>query len=93
MMGPASEDRVVLFQGETPEPELLWLVGYQVDITDSTGRETLSQEFMCHTNLEMDAGFYRRSFSNRFHQSTYYSRTSRCSLRRNRRFRPFEPIP
>lgn len=69
MTGPGSEDRVVLFQGETPEPELLWLTGYEVDITSPDGEDVLSQEFMCHTNLEMDALFHRRHFPSGFRTS------------------------
>lgn len=68
MMGPASSDRIALVPANpaSAQPELLWLVGYHVDIVAPDGVAEASQEFMCHTNLEMDSVFYRERFPNPF---------------------------
>lgn len=49
MKGPFTRRRIRV--AKTPEPELLWLTGFQVQPVDASGVEPLSEEFECHTNL------------------------------------------
>ncbi len=49
MMGPEARQLVRL--GDGPTPELLWITGYRSEIVSPETGETLSPEFMCHSNL------------------------------------------
>jgi hypothetical protein len=49
MMGPQGQEQI--FVRETPEPELLWITGFDAEIVDEATREPVSPEFMCHANL------------------------------------------
>ena len=60
MRGPYSYDYPVLM--ETEKPELLWIVGYQSDVIDAKSQETISQEWMCHANLDLDTEEYFKEF-------------------------------
>ena len=40
----------------TAQPELLWLVGYKAIVVDAETHDPVSQEFMCHSNLNLAAG-------------------------------------
>lgn len=60
MMGPSATQDFVL--AETEKPELLWIVGFKAEMVDAKGREVRSQEFMCHSNLDVDISAYRRVF-------------------------------
>lgn len=52
MMGPYSQREVRL--GDVDEPELVWIVGYEATMVDATGEEAMPQDFMCHSNLDID---------------------------------------
>jgi hypothetical protein len=60
MTGPQSTKRVEL--GEEPELELLWIVGFEAIMVEPKGNERVSQEFMCHTNLDMDPTLHEQLF-------------------------------
>ena len=60
MEGPIGS-RIVNFL-DKGDPVLLWLLGYRVDIVSADGQTVLSQEFMCHSNLELDTEAHRRIF-------------------------------
>jgi len=49
MKGPFTRRRIRV--AKTPEPELLWLTGFQVEPVDADGVHRMSDEFECHTNL------------------------------------------
>ena len=53
MKGPDALQTVTLL--DSPEPELLWIVGYEAVVMDGEGESQVSQEFMCHSNLDVDA--------------------------------------
>ncbi|MEM9691633.1 MAG: hypothetical protein AAGA56_03750 [Myxococcota bacterium] len=61
MMGPSSLQKVELFESE--EPELLWITGYQAVVMDKSGEQQVSQEFMCHSNLDAKPNEYWESFN------------------------------
>ena len=60
MEGPI-ESRIVNFQ-DKGNPLLIWILGYRVDIVSADGQTVLSQEFMCHSNLDLDTEAHRRIF-------------------------------
>lgn len=60
MQGPYSSQKVSL--EESLFPELLWIVGYAARMVGADGRTPLSQEFMCHSNLDMDLQQHRQLF-------------------------------
>jgi len=60
MLGPSSMEKVKLL--DTPKPELLWIVGYEAVVMDGEGDEQVSQEFMCHSNLDFDPHDYWKNF-------------------------------
>jgi len=60
MMGPSSQQKVTLLESE--QPELLWIVGYDAVVVNDEGTENVSQEFMCHSNLDFDPGDYWKNF-------------------------------
>ena len=60
MRGPSGFDHSVLL--ETEKPELLWITGYKTTVVDAKSKEELSQEFMCHANLDFDASVYYDHF-------------------------------
>ena len=60
MMGPSASQSFLL--EETEEPELLWLVGYRAEMVNEDATEVLPQEYMCHSNLDIDMSAYRKLF-------------------------------
>jgi hypothetical protein len=60
MQGPSSLDQVTLREEE--ERELLWIVGFEAVMMDPKGSERISQEFMCHTNLDIDIEKHQKRF-------------------------------
>lgn len=56
MRGPFGFDHVTLEQAD--EPELLWIVGYKTTVVGAETDDALSQEFMCHANLDFEASAY-----------------------------------
>ena len=43
-------------------PLLIWILGYRADIVSADGQAALSQEFMCHSNLELNTETHRKIF-------------------------------
>ncbi len=62
MMGPSSVQTLVFAEAEADPPELLWVVGYKAVMVAEDGRSEQSQDFMCHSNLDFDAGRHARLF-------------------------------
>jgi hypothetical protein len=62
MMGPQSSTQFSLLEGE---PELIWIVGYATAMAGPDGTAPASAEFMCHSNLNVDAAQHSRSFPTR----------------------------
>lgn len=60
MRGPYGFDDVSLL--DTEQVELLWIVGYRTTVIDGERADELSQEFMCHANLDFDAREYYDRF-------------------------------
>ncbi len=52
MMGPQSSTEVRL--GDPKADELIWIVGYEATMVGPDGRSPRAQEFMCHSNLDLD---------------------------------------
>ena len=61
MKGPQSTQNVLLLE-ENMDPELLWIVGYRAVMVDGKGKTPMSQEFMCHSNLDFDVQKHRQTF-------------------------------
>ena len=59
MRGPAGIQDFYLRDGD---PELLWIVGYETEVVNAEGGGEMSQEFMCHANLDFDAAEYYKLF-------------------------------
>jgi cyclophilin family peptidyl-prolyl cis-trans isomerase len=53
MTGPQSTRSVSL---ESGPPELLWIVGYSADVVGDAGDPAGLDQFMCHSNLDLDPG-------------------------------------
>lgn len=67
MMGPMSTQKIHL--GTPHSNQLLWITGYETEMVEADGRTPLSEEFMCHSNLDLDWGRMNNSF-NMKHGST-----------------------
>lgn len=62
MMGPQSSTQFSLLEGK---PELVWIVGYATSMAKPDGVTPAGAEFMCHSNLNVDAGEHHGSFPTR----------------------------
>jgi hypothetical protein len=60
MQGPQSTKELTL--RDDAELELLWVVGFEAIIVEPKGTERVSQEFMCHTNLDIDPTLHQELF-------------------------------
>ena len=60
MTGPYGFDHATL--GDVENPELLWIVGYESEVVAAESSETISQEYMCHANLDIDPEAYFDAF-------------------------------
>lgn len=60
MRGPYGFNDVVLYESE--QPELLWIVGYKTTVVAADSEEQISQEFICHANLDFDTKDYYDHF-------------------------------
>ncbi|MCC5025015.1 MAG: hypothetical protein J6386_20475 [Candidatus Synoicihabitans palmerolidicus] len=58
MMGPSAMQEFSLTT--TDEPELLWMVSFRAEMVNADGTELLPQEYMCHSNLDIDIAAYRQ---------------------------------
>lgn len=59
MMGPSSRQDVQL--GDPERPELMWITGYKAVMVGADGETPMAQEFMCHSNLDIDTGAHRQA--------------------------------
>ena len=53
MTGPHSQQEVRL-GGEDGERELVWITGYEAVMVSADGSSPMPQDFMCHSNLDVD---------------------------------------
>ena len=60
MTGPMSTQAVRLLEAD--QPELLWITGYRALVVSEDGESQISQEFMCHSNLDLDFDHHRELF-------------------------------
>ncbi|HWC64796.1 MAG TPA: hypothetical protein VG777_01840 [Thermoanaerobaculia bacterium] len=59
MTGPQSTTPVAMEGGP---PELLWITGYAADVVGDAGDPTGLEQFMCHSNLDVDSAEYIKRF-------------------------------
>ena len=61
MMGPSG----VFYTNLDNEgsPHLLWLTDYSIDVSDASGNNPMSKDFMCHNNLDFSVPEYLQHFS------------------------------
>lgn len=52
MQGPSSTESFIL--GDENDDDLLWITGVRVQMVEADGRTLASNDFMCHTNLNLD---------------------------------------
>ena len=79
MKGPQSQQKIVL--GDQNEPELIWITGYKAVMVGPDGESVKPQQFMCHSNLDIDVTRHRAMLSIRV--SSPFPRVSSTSI-----FRP-----
>ncbi len=60
MVGPSGFDHTALLKQE--QPELVWIVGYESKVVDAETKEEMSQEWMCHANLDLKPEEYFKAF-------------------------------
>jgi hypothetical protein len=60
MLGPQSTQTVYLLGGKETEEELLWVTGFSAVMVGADGKTPTSQEFMCHSNLDMNMRLHKR---------------------------------
>jgi len=58
MMGPWSSQPVLLHPSEPPE--LVWITGYEAVMVGPDGETQKPQDFMCHSNLDIDVAEHLR---------------------------------
>lgn len=63
MMGPWSQQKI--FLAESEEPELLWITGYKAVMVGEDGEKAMPQEFMCHSNLDINPSEHMERFRGR----------------------------
>lgn len=63
MMGPSSTETIAFPEAESDPPELLWVVGYEAVMVGEDGESEMSQEFMCHSNLDFDSARHAKLFN------------------------------
>ena len=59
MTGPWSTRPVLL--GEPEKQELVWITGYRAEMVDGAGEAPMAQQFMCHSNLDLDVASHREA--------------------------------
>ncbi|HEY3174232.1 MAG TPA: hypothetical protein VGK94_00565 [Candidatus Polarisedimenticolia bacterium] len=61
MTGPSGTQTIHLL---TSSPaELLWVTGFKAVVVGADGEASMSQEFMCHSNLDLNGAIHRRLFN------------------------------
>jgi len=63
MKGPSSKEEILLI--DSKEPELIWITGYSAVMVRPDGETPMSQEFMCHSNLDFDSKTHNYLFQSR----------------------------
>jgi hypothetical protein len=63
MQGPHDLIQVQLL--DTGPPQLMWITGFSAEMMDGEGQDTVSQGFMCHSNLDVEPRTHRRDFQSR----------------------------
>lgn len=63
MAGPVSQQMVEL--APKNPPQLLWLTAYRVKVVGADGTSPVSQEFMCHNNLDYQTVAHNQLFGGR----------------------------
>ena len=58
MEGPQATQSMTLLS--TVKPELLWVTGFRAVMVGADGESEMSQEFMCHSNLDLNQAMHRR---------------------------------
>ncbi len=61
MQGPSDIERMRL-GGDSEVEELVWMTGYRAEVTDASGNEPRSAEFMCHSAMDTRDDVYRAKF-------------------------------
>lgn len=57
MKGPQSTQQLHI--GDPKKPELVWVTGYEAVMVGKDGRTRMAQDFMCHSNLDIDPMAHR----------------------------------
>jgi len=60
MTGPQSTSDFYLVDAKNPE--LMWIVGFEAIMVEPDGKTQASQEWMCHTNLDINPTEHNRAF-------------------------------
>jgi len=60
MLGPQSTQTIYLLGEGSGEEELLWVTGFRAVMVGADGETPISQEFMCHSNLDMNMRLHKR---------------------------------
>ena len=60
MKGPFSKHQITLLKSE--KPELIWITGYKAVMVGQDGDTPMPQEFMCHSNLDIDIAKHKELF-------------------------------
>ncbi len=63
MEGPYGQQKVYL--ADPSKPELLWITGYETEVVDPADGSKVSQEYMCHANLDVKPGPYMKQMKMR----------------------------
>ncbi len=62
MMGPSSQEQLMLPNNDA-EPELVWITGYEAEMVGGDGATPQRQEFMCHSNLDLNPTAHRATIA------------------------------
>jgi len=60
MTGPQDTRDLTLIQSD--KPELAWITGFSATMVGEDGETAMPQDFMCHSNLDIDPTFHREQF-------------------------------
>jgi hypothetical protein len=63
MMGPYTTTELKLLDSD--EPELIWITGFSAEMVEPDGETRMSQEFMCHSNLNFDSKTHQFLFQSK----------------------------
>lgn len=63
MKGPRTTTELRISDGE--EPELIWITGFSAQMVEPDGETQMSQEFMCHSNLDIDSKTHKYLFQSK----------------------------